>query len=441
MRSYLKNSVLRCRGNSAGILSQPHARPFLASSKALVLRFARDKSGSYLIIGALMMPVLVGFVGLGTDYGLWVYTHQSAQSATDSAAVSAATGNTADLTVQANAVTSSYGFVNGVQGATVTVNQPPKSGAYTTVSNAVEVIITQQREPLFSSLFMSNGVTISARSVAIPNLGTGCVIALDSTASGAITVPGTSAINLNNCNLYDNSTNSTALNISGSGSISALSVGVVGGISGANAITATAGVKTGLLPTPDPYASVSFPPFYGCDYHNLKINSNTTLSPGVYCDGIQVNAGAVVTLNPGIYYIDQGSFTVAGNATVNGTGVTIVFTSSSGSNWATPSFSSNSNINLTAPTTGPLAGMVIYGDRRMPVGTAFKMAGGNTQNLSGVIYVPKAALTYAGGSGASNGCTQIVADTLVWTGNSNLALNCAGYPVKPIGSITASLVE
>ena len=423
-------------------MGRSRTRAHLRSSKTLLVRFARDKSGSYLIIGALMMPVLVGFVGLGTDYGLWVYTHQSAQSATDSAAVSAATGGTsADLTVQAGAVTASYGFVNGANGATVIVNQPPKSGSHTSVANAVEVIVTQQKAPLFSSLFISNAVTISARSVAIPNIGTGCVIALDSTASGAITVPGTSKINLQNCNLYDNSNNSSALNVSGSGSISALSVGVVGGTSGASSITTTAGVKTGLLPTPDPYASVSFPPFSGCNYNNLKVNSSVTLSPGVFCGGISVVAGATVTLNPGIYYIDRGSFSVAGNATINGTGVTIVFTSSNNNNWATASFSSNANINLTAPTTGPTAGMVIFGDRNMPIGTAFKMAGGDTQSLSGAIYLPKAALSYAGGSGASNGCTQIVADTLNWTGNSSLSLNCSGYPTKPIGSTTASLVE
>jgi Flp pilus assembly protein TadG len=47
--------------------------------------FLRDTSGSYLIICAVLMPVLVGVVGLGTDYGLWVHTHQTAQSATDSA--------------------------------------------------------------------------------------------------------------------------------------------------------------------------------------------------------------------------------------------------------------------------------------------------------------------------------------------------------------------
>ena len=436
-----KVSVLRRISNSILALARPRAGMCFRNSENLVIRFARDKSGSYLIISALMMPVLIGFVGLGTDYGLWVYTHQSAQSATDSAAVSAATdGKAADLTVQANAVTASYGFVNGVNGTTVTVNQPPKSGSHTTVANAVEVIVTQQKAPLFSAVFISTPLTISARSVAIPNVGTGCVIALDSTASGAITVQGSSQINLKNCNLYDNSNDPSALTVGGTASVAALSVGVVGGISGTNSITASGGIKTGVWPAADPYAAVSFPPFYGCDQHNLKINSSVTLSPGVYCGGMSVNAGAVVTLNPGIYYMDQGSLSVAGNATINGAGVTIVFTGNN-NNWATASIGSNANINLTAPTTGPTAGIVIFGDRNMPVGTVFKMTGGDTQSFGGAIYLPKAALSYSGGSGASNGCTQIVADTLSWSGNSNLALNCSGYATKPIGSNTASLVE
>jgi len=442
MPGHSKVSVQHRISNSLGVLGRSRARACLISSKTLLARFVRDKSGSYLIIGALMMPVLIGFVGLGTDYGLWVYTHQSAQSATDSAAVSAATdGNAANVTLQAGAVTASYGFVNGVNGATVTVNQPPTSGSHTAIANAIEVIVTQQKAPLFSAVFMSRPVTISARSVAIPTPGTGCVIALDSAASGAVTVQGSSQVNLKNCNLYDNSKNASALTVGGSAAVTALSVGVVGGISGTNSITASAGIKTGLSPTPDPYAGVSFPPFYGCDQHNLKVNSSITLSPGVYCGGMSVVAGATVTLNPGIYYMDQGSLSVAGNATINGAGVTIVFTSGNNNNWATASISSNANINLTAPTAGPTAGIVIFGDRKMPVGTAFKMTGGDTQSLSGAIYLPKAALDYAGGSGASNGCTQIVADTLNWSGNSNLSLNCSGAATKPIGSNTASLVE
>jgi Flp pilus assembly protein TadG len=442
MSGYLKVSLADRIKKTTAAVFRSSAAPLLGSGRALLARFARDQSGSYLIIGALMTPVLVGFVGLATDYGIWTYTHQSAQSAADSAAVSAATdGQAANATVQAGAVAALYGFADGVNGATVTVNQPPKSGSRATVANAIEVIITQQKAPLFSAAFISRPLTISARSVAVPNVGTGCVIALDSTASGAIKVQGSSQVNLQNCNLYDNSSSASALTVGGSATVTALSVGVVGGTSGASSITAADGIKTGLAPTPDPYAAVSFPPFFGCDQNNLSVNSSITLSPGVFCGGLSVTAGAVVTLNPGIYYMDRGSLSVEGNATINGAGVTIVFTSGNNNNWATASISSNANINLTAPTTGPTAGIVIFGDRNMPVGIPFKMTGGSTQNLGGAIYLPKAALNYAGGSGASNGCTQIVADTLNWSGNSSLSLNCSGYATKPIGSSTAALVE
>ena len=442
MQNYSKVSVLRCIRKSAVALAGAWRRPLVRSGEALLARFARDKSGSYLIIAALMMPVLVGFVGLGTDYGVWVYTHQSVQSAADSAAVSAATADkAADVTVQASAVTALYGFVDGTNGATVVVNQPPKTGSRSTTANAVEVIVTQQRAPLFSAAFLSRPVIISARSVAVPTPGTGCVIALDRTAAGAVTIQGSSQINLQSCNLYDNSSDASALTVGGSGLITAQSVGVVGGISGATSITAAGGIKTGQSPTPDPYAGVSFPAFFGCDQHNLRVNSSVTLSPGVYCGGMSVTAGAVVTLNPGIYYMDQGSLSVVGNATINGTGVTIVFTSGHNNNWATASIGSNAIINLTAPTTGPTAGIVLFGDRNMPVGTAFKLTGGATQNFGGAVYLPKAALNYAGGSSGSNGCTQIIADTLNWSGGSSLALNCSTYATKPIGTLTAALVE
>lgn len=408
----------------------------------LFSRFLRDTSGSYLIIGALMMPVLVGAVGLGTDYGLWVHTHQTAQSATDSAAVSAATdGNAGNLQAQAFAVTASYGFTNGANGAKVTVNQPPKAGSNTTVANAVEVVVEQTRAPLFAGVFLKDPVKISARSVAIPTAGTGCVIALNATASGSITVQGGATINLKNCNLYDNSSSSSALTIGGSGAVSALSVAVVGGISGASAITAPSGVKTNVSPTADPYANVSFSPFFGCDYNNKKINSDKTLIPGVYCGGLFVTAGAVATLEPGVYYMDGGDLTVAGNATLKGTGVTIVFTKKNNSNWATASISSNAIVNLTAPKTGATAGIVMFGDRSMTQGTSFKLTGGVSQTFGGAIYLPKGALEYAGGSNASTGCTQIVTDTLNWSGNTSMSLDCSGHATKPIGSLTASLVE
>src|SRR5260370_715664 len=53
-------------------------------------RFGRDQSGSYVIIVALMMLVLIGLAGLATEGGLWLYTHRLLQDAADSGALSAA---------------------------------------------------------------------------------------------------------------------------------------------------------------------------------------------------------------------------------------------------------------------------------------------------------------------------------------------------------------
>jgi hypothetical protein len=109
----------------------------LASGSCRELRrFRRDQSGVYLIIAGLMMPLLVGLVGLGTDATLWYNKHRAMQDAADAGAVSAATAfsngvGKSLVTSQANAVASSYGFINGTNNVTVTVNQPPLSGTHT----------------------------------------------------------------------------------------------------------------------------------------------------------------------------------------------------------------------------------------------------------------------------------------------------------------------
>jgi Flp pilus assembly protein TadG len=408
--------------------------------RSLLREFSSDQSGNYIIMMALLMPALVGFVGLGTDYALWVYTHQTAQAAAESAAVSAATAGN-NITVEAHAVAAAYGFVHESNGATITVNQPPQSGSHTTTAGAIEVIVQRVQTPAFSSaVWNTRQVAISARAVAVGG-GAGCVLSLNRTASGAITVQGSAQVALAGCNLNDNSNSGTALSVGGSGTLSANAIGVVGNVSGSSGITTTNGITTGAAATSDPYASATFPSFSGCDENNLTVKTATTKDHGVYCGGISINAGATLTLNPGIYYLDQGGLSMAGNSTITGTGVTLVFTSSTGNNWANVAISGNAIVNLTAPTSGPTAGIVFFGDRNMSVGTSFKLGGGGSQTFGGAVYLPKADLTFSGGASSSNGCTQLIADTVTFTGNSNLAINCGGYGTKSMGSATASLVE
>jgi Flp pilus assembly protein TadG len=409
----------------------------------LLVRFRDDKAGNFVVIVALLLPVIIGCVGLGIDVGIWENNQQRMQKAADSAAISAAvaytTNTTSDLDQQAKSVAGSYGFANGSSGTSISVNRPPSSGSYATTNNAVEVIIQQSQNLLFSAVLGSRQISATARAVAI-GVSHSCVLALDSTASSAIGVQGSTAVTLNNCAMFSDSNSTSGVSAGGSSTISALSVGSVGGISGASNITAVQGLARNASAISDPYADVSVPAFYGCNATNYTSKTTETLDPGVYCGGLNLNAGANVTLNPGIYYMDRGSLNVAGGSTLTGSGVTIVFTSSTGSSYATAKIVGGAVINLSPPTSGPTAGIVLFGDRAMPVGTSFSLGGGASQTFAGATYLPKGAISFSGGASTYNGCSQVIADTINFVGNSGLAINCAGTGVRLIGA-SAQLAE
>ena len=420
---------------------------------AIELGLRRDllgnKDGATATVVGLVLTGFVGFLGLGSEAGMWYYTHRTMQSAADSGALSAAAalvaGGTGNYTTEAKATTAQYGFADGTAKVAVAVNKPPKSGHYTTNANAVEVVISQPQTGLFSSLFMAKGPTISARAVALQgNPGTGCVLALDTKASAATFGNGTTNVDLVACSLYVNSNSNSALDIVGGATITAYSASIVGNLAegGGATITTTNGLTTGATPITDPYATVPVPPPNGCDHTNFSAKkSGSAMSPGTYCGGITLNANTVATMAPGTYIVDGGSVSIAGGATLSGSGVTIVLTNSSGSNPATMSINGGANVSLSAPTTGSLAGMAIMQDQNGTQGVNNSLAGGATQSIQGVIYFPKETVKFAGGTQTGNGCTQIVSDEIDFLGNANLESNCTGKGTKTIGSSTSKLVE
>jgi hypothetical protein len=452
-----------------------------ASNRDLLRRFRRDQSGSYLIITGLLMPVLVGFTGLGTDAGLWLYKHRAMQSAADSAAFSAATAYVNDvktlagLDSQAKGVTPSYGFTHGANGVDVTVIWPHIAGP-----GAVEVIVAQPQTPLFAGLFL-NEFVVRARAVALgtpKKAGTGCVLALNKSAAGAVTTQGSSNVALTGCSLASNSSSSSALTIGGSAQIHALSVSVVGGIQGSTSqiVTPPGGISTGAGATDDPYAGATMcavgqtpcPPT-PCNLSDQTFQTAVTIGPPrqtpppsvppsyVLCGPTKLNSGAVVTLTHGIYYFEEDSSGKAGNLTVNGgatlqtydaidhsycvqydCGVTLVFTSRTGTNYGTASINGGAVVKLQAPISGPTKGIVVFGDRNTPTSTSFQFNGGSTQIFNGAIYVPTGKVTFSGGSSTSDACTQLVANMVTFTGNANFKIGCSNG-MEEIGSIPASV--
>ena len=77
----------------------------------------------------------------------------------------------------------------------------------------------------------------------------------------------------------------------------------------------------------------------------------------------------------------------------------------------------------------------------MPVGTNFKFNGGASQYLAGAIYTPAGAINFSGGAGTSTSCTQIIGNTITFTGNSSLAINCSMYNTKPFSPMVTRIVS
>ena len=388
---------------------------------------------------ALAALPLFASVGATVDFGRASSARTAMQSALDaSALLMAKDAKNADAS-QLAANASNY-FNANFQNSEITNLQTTATVTSASSGYSVNLSATGSVPTRFMGVagFSQLNVTVHSNAISMAD-GLGCVLSLNPHASGATAGQGSTNVVLNGCSLYDNSDSATALTVGGSAQVTALSVGVVGNLTGSSNITTTLGIRTGVGAVEDPYANASYPAFSGCSQQNFKAKDTVTIDPGVYCGGIQINAGANVTLNPGIYYLDGGSLTVNGGATLTGSGVTLVFTSQHNSDFATASINGNATINLTPPKTGGTAGIVIFGDRRMPAGTAFKFNGGATQYLGGAIYLPTAAISFSGGANTSTSCTQLIGNTVVFTGNSAFALNCNNYGTKPFSPLVVRL--
>lgn len=415
-------------------------------------RLCDSETGAIAPLTAILLTVVLGFAGLGVEVGLWQLERRTLQGAADAAASSGAhallKGQSAGD--QARAVAASFGYQNGVDGVAIEVNVPPTSGSKAGVSQAVEVIIVKAEPPLLSGMFIEGPVDLGARAVASVQ-GTGgdfCVLALEVTAE-ATTLTGTARLDLNNCGLAVNSANSKALRMTGTSRIDATHVSIVGGYgtTGSASIHTTdaPGPETGMAPLDDPYADLTPPPMTGCTYNNFSISGSgtATLSPGTYCNGLRISGSRTITMQGGTYIIDRGAFDISGSTVINGSGpITIVLTSSTGSNHATLNLTGSGPLTIAAPTTGPLAGVAIFQDRNATASNTNVISGSTSQNITGAIYFPKQALRWSGTSAAgSGGCTQLIARALTFTGTSDFSNNCAGKGTRAISNTTAALFE
>jgi hypothetical protein len=400
----------------------------------------RDRRGSVAVQVALVLTVLVGFAALGLEITTLLLQQRKQQAAADAAAIAAGvTGRTTtQLTNEALAMTGSYGFVNGSNSVVVTVNKPATGGTYD--ANSVEVIVQKAYPARLLKLFKYTSFTIKARAVSAPGRrSSGCLLALDTSASGAVTIRNNSSITNTNCELAANSSSSTALILENSAHILG-PVYLVGNYQLGNSasITGTPLVTGGVTPVVDPYASVPLPSApTKCDRTQtvtIKGKKNT-LTAGYYCGGIIIDNGADVTLGPGIYFID-GVFSLGQNSIIVGTsGVTLLFNSA-----PQISVAQGVALSITAPLSGDTAGMAMVSQRT--VTGLFSINNNATMLIEGAMYFPGMTATI-GGQAQTTGanCTQLIAKKLDLGSNLAFKADCSGTAVKPIGRTQPVLIE
>jgi Flp pilus assembly protein TadG len=405
--------------------------------------FLKDRRGGIAPILALGIVPLMGTVGASVDFARANSARAAMQAAVDAAAVillKKTEGLSGDELTDKGKTYFDANFVRPeVHIAAVTAALSPISGGSTLTMSATGSISTTFARVLG---FPTLNISVAAAVTEVSD-GLGCVLALNRTITDALSAGGSSSLSLNNCSLYDNSNSSTALTVGGSSRVDALSVGLVGGVTGRDNITTIQGIKTGIAPVVDPYADVPNPIASGTVQNACNgqcPHGTAALEPGIYKNGMKLVAGANITLNPGTYYL-QDDLSIQGGATLTGTGVTLVFTSSNGTKYAAATINGNATVNLTPPTGGATAGIVVFADRGMPSNTSFKLNGGSTQYFGGAIYVPSASIDYAGGAGTSTSCTQIIGNTLIFSGNSNVAINCSSYKIRPFSSTVMKFVS
>jgi hypothetical protein len=423
------------------IIKRP-ARPSKTTG-GLLRRFAKNSGGNIAVMSALVLPVVIGCFGLGTEATSWYVTQRSEQNAADSAAIAAASNAGSDYAQEAKAVAAQYGFTDGQAGVVVTAlnGQTCPDGS----SNCYKVTIKKPVALMLAQVVGYHGdaslagapaKNVLATAVAIQGVSPRpyCMVALASSGvTPALHTNGAPNANLAGCNVMSN-TGATC-----NGHNLAADVGDAHGTNDGCGVKQNSNVPT----IPDPYAGLvsNVPPDPCSSYPQEPSKRNGPALPSsnvlagqqtwngnvTYCGDLKLNgpvtidtssSGAVLVIENGD--LDTNGFPIQ---TSNGSALTIVFSGTSGGGY-THAPTGGGTLDITAPTTGPWKGVAVYQDPRISTGMDISAAGNSpTWDITGLVYLPHSSVTFSGAVNKStNGksCFVLIVDNLLVNGTADI---------------------
>lgn len=242
------------------------------------MKLFREESGQTMVLTALMMCILMGFMALAIDVGVAFRAQRRLQTEADAAAIAAALcgsyggsfctqfGGT-DLTSVAKGAATANGMTGS---ATFTGPTTPSYGQHTN-TGYYEVIIKQPSGAGFMATFAGmfyggnstsyGALTVAARAVAGIVPGQTCLYLLNPTADKALYLKGNATLSSPTCSIQVNSNANDALcTTGGSGTITSQQILVVGEQGGSgNCNNQQNNVQTGGGSGKDPLANMVHP--------------------------------------------------------------------------------------------------------------------------------------------------------------------------------------
>lgn len=386
-------------------------------------RFTVNRGGNFASIFAIIAPIFLGAVGGAVDLVVFNRQESKMQDAVDSAVLAA----TREAALQnwgqekANAVAQSYlevalkdaGLSSTAAFLATTVTDQAKREVTLTLD------MDQHRYFVLGYFRQNPQIRVSA-SARMSGKTPICVLTLDPALAKSVNVIDSASVQANGCATHSNSVDKSGIYVATKASLKSAFTCSSGGF-GVSASSFTPVPTTDCPPFMDPLADRPQPVVGKCDFTALNIKSTeTTLKPGVYCKGLTIDNEAIVHLEPGVYIINGGTLLTRNDGKLLGDGVTIYFTGKDGRLL----LDGTTTVNLTAPETGPTAGLLFMQDRDMAY-TDFEISAKSATELLGTIYLPngRLKLNAPGNISESSAFTVVVVRALEVAKKTKMFLN------------------
>lgn len=384
--------------------------------KQWVHKFQSQDRAAVTLITALLLAILIGFLGLATDTSYAFYVRTKMQAAADAAALGGASnmlngGSKTDAAGVAQSLATLNGFKDGESFTSVTTSIPPgpnpdgSSPSYSDNSAYIRVKIAQSVRLFFAPLIgFANTWTVQANAVAGIKSSPDCLVTLSD-----FRINGTNSANLNNCSAVIggnlNATNSSKIDISGTGTTSVYNNGTIS----CNSCTPTPVQRSGSLPS---LPSVSIPS--GLSVVTDANCSTRTCQPGIYNSFLQLNKGANYTFASGFYVFNKGLSTNSAIVTSAPNGVTLYIA-------ANQPIDLSGSLTLSAQAaTGCSVGSGILIYQAPSNITSMQLAGSkDLLKLDGIVDLPYTDITISGTSSNLTLYGSLIAHSLRLDGNMN----------------------